>query len=144
MRSLEVSERICMDCKHADSIFAEITLLIPQAASDSIQRVTLDPDTPFADVLELIHETIPCTDVNRKPDLSYKLSNAAAKAPAIRLKNAEDWDGCLETLVDAEAAKKKQRGGKDVPTNVPVNIIIPEAVCLFCFCYNSAWLDFVG
>src|SRR6266487_3717800 len=49
----------------------EIILLIPQAASDSIQRVTLEPDTPFEDALSLIYETIPCSDVARKPTLSY-------------------------------------------------------------------------
>jgi hypothetical protein len=124
--------------ERADSVFAEISLLIPQAASDSIQRVTINLDIPFNDVLELIHETIPCTDVTRKPELSYKLSNAPAKAAAIRLSNSEDWDGCLETLADAEAAKKKQRGGKDVPTVVPVNIIIPDLVRLFRSCFDSA------
>jgi hypothetical protein len=88
--------------------------------------------------LTLIYETIPCNDVTRKPTLSYKLSNAAAKAPAISLSNEDDWNGVLEMLADAEAMKKK-RAGQQGPAIIPVNIIVPEVVSSFfytCSCRN--------
>jgi hypothetical protein len=76
-------------------------------------------------VLTLIHETIPCHEVPRKPDLSYKLSNVPAKSPSIRLADAADWAGCLDSLADADAMKKK-RAGQSTSSMIPINIIVPD------------------
>jgi hypothetical protein len=37
--------------------------------------------------------------------LSYKLSNGPAKAPAINLGSASDWEECLEEVTEAESKK---------------------------------------
>jgi hypothetical protein len=52
------------------------------------------------------------------------------KADTIRLTSAEDWDGLLETLADAEATKKKQRAGLDGLPVIPISIIISDLVSL--------------
>lgn len=83
-------------------VLSEVILLIPEVASDCIQRVSLDGDTLFEAVLQVIYETLPCIGVQRKPQLSYKLSSATAKTPAVRLANEDDWSGCLDTVMEAE------------------------------------------
>jgi hypothetical protein len=108
-----------------------MVLLIPQLSSDSIQQISIDRGLSFHEVLEIIFEALPCSDVPCKPDLSYKLSSTLAKAPAVRLKNDNDWSGCLEALAKAEANKKK-RPGIPLPS-IPVNIIISESVSLCSF-----------
>ena len=100
-------------------------LLIPQVSSDCIQRVSIDSDIPFDDVLATIYETLSCSDIPRKPNLSYKLDSAPSKAPAISLLTSDDWNGCLETLANAESTKKKRTG--KAPT-IPINIHVPADV----------------
>jgi hypothetical protein len=115
---------------HATKMFSfvvppEVVLLIPEVASDCIQRVSLDSDTSFDAVLQVVYETLPCIGVQRKPQLSYKLSSAPAKALAVRLANEDDWIGCLDTVTEAESLKKKRVG--QTPT-IPISIIIPDDV----------------
>ncbi|KDQ52784.1 hypothetical protein JAAARDRAFT_210431, partial [Jaapia argillacea MUCL 33604] len=112
----------------------EIVLLIPQALSDGTQRVTIKLcDADFKTTLDLIHETIGCKDVAQKPELSYKLSNASAKAPTFNLRVEGDWEGCLESVEQAEAGKKK--GGTAL--SVPVMIIVPE-IYLLSLCSHTS------
>jgi hypothetical protein len=53
----------------------EIVLLVPHAKSDCIQRISVNSDSSFDEVLTLIYKAVPCNDESRKPDLSYKLSS---------------------------------------------------------------------
>jgi hypothetical protein len=73
----------------------------------------------------VIHKTIGCNDVPKKPLLSYKLSNAPAKAPAINLGSSSDWEGCLEEVTEAESKKNAK---------VSVVIIVVDIVrCIILF-----------
>lgn len=72
----------------------------------------------FSDAIELIHDTIGCSDI-RKPKLAYRISTASAKSAPIGLESIDDWIGCLED-VDQEQCK---RGG-----TVHVNLVIDETV----------------
>lgn len=110
------------ECEAAAELPKKVVLLIPQVSSDCIQRVSIDSDIPFDDVLATIYETLSCSDIPRKPNLSYKLDSAPSKAPAISLSTSDDWDGCLETLTNAESTKKKRTG--KAPT-IPININVP-------------------
>ncbi|KAJ7923691.1 hypothetical protein B0H13DRAFT_2400983 [Mycena leptocephala] len=83
----------------------KLVLMIPQASSEGTQRENLKHSTTFDEALVVIHETIGCNDVPKKPLLSYKLSNAPAKAPAINLGSSSDWEGCLEEVTEAESKK---------------------------------------
>ncbi|KAF8133504.1 hypothetical protein K438DRAFT_1787644 [Mycena galopus ATCC 62051] len=83
----------------------KLVLMVPQATSEGTQRENLKHSTTFDEALVLIHETIGCTNVPKKPVLSYKLSNGPAKAPAINLGSASDWEGCLEEVTEAESKK---------------------------------------
>lgn len=97
----------------------ELVLMIPQATSEGTQRENLKHSTTFDDALAVIHETIGCTDVPKKPVLSYKLSTGLAKAPAINLGTTSDWVGCLEEVTEAESKKN---------TKVSVVIIVLDIV----------------
>ena len=96
-----------------------LVLMIPQASNTGTQREHLMHSTSFDDALAVIHETIGCADVPKKPMLSYKLSNATGKAPAINLGSAKDWDGCLEDVTSVEVKKKMQ---------VSVTIVVTDQV----------------
>jgi hypothetical protein len=74
----------------------------------------------FEEALEIIYETIGCSDVCRKPNLSYKLVSAPQKAEPITLGSADDWRGCLEDVAQVQAKKK---------STVQVKIIVGEQVC---------------
>ncbi|KAJ7701350.1 hypothetical protein B0H14DRAFT_2648405 [Mycena olivaceomarginata] len=54
----------------------EIVFMIPEATSDGNQRVALQSSQSFEDVVEIMHETIGCVSVTRKPTLAYKMSSA--------------------------------------------------------------------
>ncbi|KAJ7182125.1 hypothetical protein C8R46DRAFT_1314133 [Mycena filopes] len=84
----------------------KLVLYIPQALSEGTQRENLRHSTPFASVLERIYETLGCVDLEIKPKLSYKLSNATAKSDTINLTSAADWEGCLEEVTEVERKKK--------------------------------------
>ncbi|KAJ7849675.1 hypothetical protein B0H14DRAFT_2582386 [Mycena olivaceomarginata] len=84
----------------------EIVFMIPEAISDGSQRVSISTMTSFDDAVELIHETIGCVSVARKPTLAYKLSTTAGKAPDINLRTGTDWDGLITDAVKKIKAKK--------------------------------------
>jgi hypothetical protein len=100
-------------------MFLEVVLLVPQAANEGAQRVSMLQQTAFAEVLQAIHETIGCQTVARKPLLSYRLSSAPQKADSINISTSEDWQGCLE---EVNAAERKKKG------SVSIKIIVAEQV----------------
>ncbi|PPQ84101.1 hypothetical protein CVT24_002276 [Panaeolus cyanescens] len=85
-----------------------IPLLIPQADSDSIRRITVEWDASFDTVVSTIHWAIPCVQVALKPVLSYKLASASAKTPAVTLQSSDDWDGCRDMLKEVMFSKTKR------------------------------------
>lgn len=104
-----------------NSTSLKIILLIPTASEEgAYQRVSIEPDMSYTDLLETIHEVVGCVTTTRKPLLSYRFSSSTAKSDAVMLSSQLDWDGCLEDLATAE--KKK----KDI--SVVVKIIIKDEV----------------
>ncbi|KAJ6540345.1 hypothetical protein B0H19DRAFT_1239731 [Mycena capillaripes] len=97
----------------------QLVLSVPRASEPGNQRITLTHATTFNEALAVIHSTVGCTDVTRKPVLTYKLSNATAKVPATSLSTDEDWKGCLEDVRQAESAKK-------AGVLIPVMILVTE------------------
>ena len=102
---------------------SELLLHIPRAAEIGNQRVEFTHATPFAEALDVIYETVGCVDVTRKPELTYKLSNAASKTAAMTLSSAADWRGCLEDVRHVENSKK-------AGTVISVHILISDQVRL--------------
>lgn len=98
----------------------ELVLHIPRASEVGNQRVEFTHVTSFLEALHIIHQTVGCADVARKPVLTYKLSNAAQKAVPMSLASPSDWMGCLEDVRQAEKAKKG--------TLIPVIILVTEQV----------------
>ncbi|KAJ7661284.1 hypothetical protein DFH06DRAFT_1471807 [Mycena polygramma] len=98
-----------------DPSMHKLVLVIPQAASDGSQREKLTHATDFDEALDTIYTTIGCADVPVKPVLSYRLSNAPAKAASINLTSEKDWEGCLavteQYLMSLRAKSGKGRGG---------------------------------
>ncbi|KAJ7198939.1 hypothetical protein GGX14DRAFT_664525, partial [Mycena pura] len=99
----------------------ELVLLIPQADGEGNQRENVTRATDFDDALELIYATISCTDVGKKPKLSYKLATAAGKEAAISLASATDWEGLVAEVTAAEKKKK---------SSVAANILVTEQYIL--------------
>ncbi|KAJ7438981.1 hypothetical protein FB451DRAFT_1378089 [Mycena latifolia] len=89
----------------------KLLIYIPQGGGGSgTKRKTLTHAVSFDDVLDIIYGIVGCTDVAVKPKLSYKLSNAVAKADAVSLYTEDDWEGCLEDVMAAEKTKKANTG----------------------------------
>lgn len=95
--------------------------MIPEAATEGSQRVSIKSSTSFDDAIELMHETIGCVGVERKPTLAYKFSTANKTATTINLRTDDDWEG----LVTDVLAKMKTK--KDISINISV---LPENVRL--------------
>jgi hypothetical protein len=79
----------------------------------------LSATVSYQEALHVIYETIGCNDVKRKPDLSYKLSDAAQKACPVGLGCDDDWGGLCEEVVDRQKKKK---------TMIAVSILVSEQV----------------
>ena len=89
-------------------------------SGDANKHKTVTATYKFDDALGLIHETIGCADVMRKPELSYKLSDSAQKSSAIGLESEEDWAGLCEEVVARQRKKK---------ITISVEIIVHDNVC---------------
>ena len=76
---------------------------------------------PYHKALEVIYDTIGCSDVIKKPELSYKLSTATAKAVSISLNSEKDWKGFQKEVISQQKTKKR---------SIPVNILVPDRVCV--------------
>ncbi|KAF7368539.1 hypothetical protein MVEN_00177200 [Mycena venus] len=94
----------------------KLILMIP-CAEQGTRRQRLTHATTFSEVLDIIHETIGCADVDEKPALMYKLSTAGKQDEAIRLDSDADWAGCREEVKDAEKDKKKAISVKIIVTD---------------------------
>ncbi|KAF7377159.1 hypothetical protein MSAN_00135100 [Mycena sanguinolenta] len=88
------------------ALTVEMIFMIPEATSDGNQRVALDSSQSFEDAVEIMHETIGCVSVARKPTLAYKLSSAVQKAPTVNLRTAKDWDGLISDYTKKVKSKK--------------------------------------
>ncbi|KAJ7200189.1 hypothetical protein GGX14DRAFT_400871 [Mycena pura] len=95
----------------------KIVFMIPEAATEGNQRVSVKSSTFFDDVVELMHETIGCVGVERKPTLAYKFSTAIKSASTINLRTNNDWEGLVADVL----AKMKTK--KDISINISV---LPE------------------
>jgi hypothetical protein len=73
----------------------------------------------YQEALKIIYENIGCLDVIKKPELSYKLSTATAKAVSISLNSERDWEGFQKEVISQQKTKKR---------SIPVNIIVPDRV----------------
>ncbi|KAJ7846399.1 hypothetical protein B0H14DRAFT_3138848 [Mycena olivaceomarginata] len=60
----------------------------------------------FEDAVEIMHKTIGCVSVTRKPTLAYKMSSAVQKAPTINLRTVNDWNGLISDYTKKVKAKK--------------------------------------
>ncbi|KAJ7938046.1 hypothetical protein B0H13DRAFT_1851987 [Mycena leptocephala] len=69
----------------------KIVLMVPKAATEGSLRVSLKSSVSFDHAIELMHETIGCVSVGRKPTLAYKFSTATKNAPTINLRTKDDW-----------------------------------------------------
>ena len=89
------------------SCYAEIAFILPCADSEAMQRVPIDWNSSFEEVVERVHEALQCTNIAKKPILLYKLPSAKQKQNPFSLSTAEDWEGCRDAIMD-EVAKKKR------------------------------------
>ncbi|THV06765.1 hypothetical protein K435DRAFT_773092 [Dendrothele bispora CBS 962.96] len=103
----------------------ELVLIVTRADGVNERRVFEDAySTNFKTVQSSIHDALECTQFKKKPDLNYKLEDAKVKSNPNRLASDEDWEGCVEEVMNAQ---KKKKGV------VKVNIHIPEEVRCFLF-----------
>ncbi|KAJ7586940.1 hypothetical protein C8J56DRAFT_1051238 [Mycena floridula] len=93
----------------------KIVLFVPTCTSDADQRLTVQSEISFEDLIDLLHTTIGCLNVQRKPSLQYKLSTSTQKSRTISLQSIDDWDGCID---EVQAVDKKK--------SVTVQITVPE------------------
>lgn len=101
-------------------LYIAFVLFVPGAAG-SARRVELKSVAPYQEALEVIYDNIGCSDVIKKPELSYKLSTATAKAVSISLNSEKDWKGFQKEVISQQKTKKR---------SIPVNILVPDRVCI--------------
>ncbi|KAJ7348232.1 hypothetical protein DFH08DRAFT_959653 [Mycena albidolilacea] len=109
------------------TVAPKIVFMIPEAAMEGNQRMSIKSSASFDDAIELMHETIGCVAVERKPTLAYKFSTANKTASTINLRTEtatykEGWHnpdfgnlwrwGCGKGLV--------------VPNNVYLHLLWPR------------------
>lgn len=87
------------------SYLSEFHFLVPTNLGS--QRITLDTNSVSKDVITAIHDALGCTNVKIKPIMTYKLTSATAKTPAIRLSSESDWDGVIGEVRAAYAKATK-------------------------------------
>jgi hypothetical protein len=96
-------------------------LFIPSGSSDSGSRVTTEMSKEFDKMLEIIHKTIGCTDVPRKPELSYTMKQIPR--PGLQLDSIEDWEGFKEHV-------RSVFGQKDEVVNVKILVSKEVSHCV--------------
>ncbi|KAJ7847794.1 hypothetical protein B0H14DRAFT_3453499 [Mycena olivaceomarginata] len=94
------------------TVAPKIVFMIPEAATEGNQRVSIKSSASFDDAIELMHETIGCVAVERKPTLAYKFSTANKTASTINLRTETDWEGLMTDVL----AKMKTK--KDISINI--------------------------
>jgi hypothetical protein len=102
--------------------------MIPEAATEGNQRVSIKSSASFDDAIELMHETIGCVAVERKPTLAYKFSTANKTASTINLRTETDWEGLMTDVL----AKMKTK--KDISINI---FVLPENVSIPFICFSA-------
>jgi hypothetical protein len=108
--------------------------MVPQASSNGSQRLSITLDgQPFETILEMIYKAVGCSDVKRKPNLSYKLSTAPQKNSPISLATEDDWRGCLEDTMAAELKLNKAARSSSASSwqSATITIIVSEDVSAF-------------
>jgi hypothetical protein len=105
--------------------------MVPTAASEGTQRISLPWEgLNYEDTIENIHDAVGCSDIKRKPQLSYKLSTATQKSAAVSLAKESDYDGLLEDVAAAETKLNKSWRNGDRWQYVSVSILVPDNVSL--------------
>lgn len=100
------------------SHYIAFVLFVPGAAG-SARRVELKSSASYREALEIIYDNIGCADVVKKPEMSYKLSTATAKAVSISLNSERDWKGFQKEVISQQKTKKR---------SIPVNILVSDRV----------------
>ncbi|KZT21219.1 hypothetical protein NEOLEDRAFT_1150799 [Neolentinus lepideus HHB14362 ss-1] len=70
------------------------------------ERVQVDYDESFNEVIAVIHQTMGCSDTILKPLLQYKLSNKPKNAQKFALTQESDW---VLLVCDLESAKRQKK-----------------------------------
>ncbi|KAJ7749867.1 hypothetical protein B0H14DRAFT_3513522 [Mycena olivaceomarginata] len=95
------------------TVAPKIVFMIPEAATEGNQCVSIKSSASFDDAIELMHETIGCVAVERKPTLAYKFSTANKTMSTINLRTETDWEGLI-TKKDGTTLTLGTFGGGDV------------------------------
>ena len=94
------------------------------SSTEGSQRVKLDPSTSYDELIENIYEIVGCSNVAKKLQLLYRLSNATAKSPAVNLGNDIDWEGCLEDVVHGI----KKGKGTLITIKIPISDVVSRSI----------------
>ncbi|KAJ7704824.1 hypothetical protein B0H17DRAFT_1175407 [Mycena rosella] len=99
------------------TVAPKIVFMIPETTTEGNQHVSVKSSASFDDAIELMHETIGCVGVKRKPTLAYKSSTANKTTSTINLCTEEDWEGLVTDVL------AKMKGKKDISISISV---LPE------------------
>ncbi|KAJ7016068.1 hypothetical protein C8F04DRAFT_1203446 [Mycena alexandri] len=97
------------DSESVEVVETSIVFMIPEGSSEGNRRASVAASTSFEDAVEIIHETIGCVSVSRKPSLAYRFSTSNAKEAEIQLSNDKDWAGLITDATAKIRAKKDLR-----------------------------------
>ncbi|KAJ3485107.1 hypothetical protein NLJ89_g11927 [Agrocybe chaxingu] len=83
-----------------------LILLIPHVSGAGDKRKILPLSASYMDALSEIYTIIGCTQVRRKPELTYRLSTRPGKSTPIDLGCEEDWQGLCDEVAEGQRRKK--------------------------------------
>lgn len=103
-----------------DSLVAsEFQCTLPTLSDNTVTRFLASENTTFEAVTDAVHASLSCTNVNRKPQLLFKLSTDTKSAPWECLTSTDDWAHAISKVREKKARQRgKTRQSVDVQIQV--------------------------
>jgi len=96
-----------------------VSCILPTLSDNVVTRVLVGPTETFEGIVCAAHNALQCTDVKKKPILTWKLSVDKRSSPAARLDTADEWAIALDRVRTAKSNRRKaNREGVEIVIGV--------------------------
>jgi hypothetical protein len=103
---------------------SDVSCILPTLNDNVVTRVLVSPTETFEGVVGAAHNALQCTDVKKKPTLTWKLSTDKKSSPAARLDTADEWAIALGRAHTAKSNRKKaNREGVEIIIGVADSLV---------------------
>jgi hypothetical protein len=92
---------------------------LPTLSDNTVTRFPVSGNTAFDTITDAVYTSLSCMNVNRKPQLMFKLSTDTKSAPWENLTSADDWAHAISKVREKKARQRgKTRQSVDVQIQV--------------------------